>query len=156
MSEDLTSREAQETMIVKIRDQMERFGFTRTNPLQDFWSFSFYCEVRIGQPYWAVLARRQGMGNAVDPFMSLAAFKKQVKAGDRLKLIHGPGHNRLGLTRAIVQVRSNDLILEGRSYLTLPRASGFACDGKFVRIANGSEYEPDAHLLYEWIREEAA
>jgi hypothetical protein len=48
-------------------------------------------------------------------------------------------------------VRSGDLILEGRSYLTFPRASAFACDGRLIRIAIGSEYGPDDHLLYEWV-----
>jgi hypothetical protein len=46
---DLTGRDAQNAFIVEIRDQMERFGFTSTDPLQDFWSCSFYCDVRIGQ-----------------------------------------------------------------------------------------------------------
>ena len=88
---------------------------------------------------------------------SLAAFKKQVRAGDSLKLVDAPaGHRSLGTTRAITQVRSGDLILEGRSYLSFPRASAFACDGKLVRISNGSEYDPDSHLLYEWLRRDAA
>jgi hypothetical protein len=148
---DLTGRDAQNAFIVEVRDQMERFGFTRTNPLQDFWSCSFYGEVRIGQAYWSALAKRRGIRNPVDPVISLAAFKKRIKAGDRLKLIDAPaGHRLLGTTREITQVRSGDLILEGRSYLSFPRASSFACDGRFVRIAIGSEYGPDDHLLYEW------
>ncbi|MGB3931774.1 MAG: hypothetical protein WBL20_22755 [Sphingobium sp.] len=148
---DLTGRDAQNAFIVEIRDQMERFGFTRTNPLQDFWSTSFYCEVRIGQAYWAALANRRGIRNPVDTVISLAAFKKRVKPGDRLKLIDAPaGHRLLGTTREITKVRSGDLILEGRSYLSFPRASAFACDGRLVRIAIGSEYGPDDHLLYEW------
>lgn len=148
---DLTGRDAQNAFIVEIRDQMERFGFTRTNPLQDFWSCSFYCEVRIGRAYWAALAKRQGTRNPVDTVLSLAAFKKRVKAGDRLKLVDAPaGHRLLGTTREITKVRSGDLILEGRSCLSFPRASAFACDGRLVRIAIGSEYGPDDHLLYEW------
>lgn len=66
------------------------------------------------------------------------------------------GHRAIGTTRTITKVRSGDLILEGKSYLGFPRASAFACDGKFVRISIGSEYEPDAHLLYEWIVQKAA
>jgi hypothetical protein len=148
---DLTGRDAQNAFIVEVRDQMERFGFTRTNPLQDFWACSFYCEVRIGQAYWAALAKRRGIRNPVDTVISLAAFKKRVKAGDRLKLVDAPaGHRLLGTTREITKVRSGDLILEGRSYLSFPRASAFACDGRLVRIAIGSEYGPDDHLLYEW------
>lgn len=155
--EDLTGRDAQETAQVAIRDQMERFGFTRTNPLQDYWSCSFYCEARIGQAYWAALARRSGMKHPVVAVVSLAAFKKRVKAGDALKLVDAPtGHRAIGTTRIITKVRSGDLILEGRSYLSFPRASAFACDGKLVRISIGSEYEPDAHLLYEWVPQKAA
>ena len=45
-------------------------------------------------------------------------------------------------------VRSSDLIFEGKIYLDFPRASAFACDGRLVRIANGHERDPDAHLLY--------
>jgi hypothetical protein len=154
---DLTGRDAQNAFIVEMRDQMERFGFTRTNPLQDFWSCSFYCDVRIGQAYWAALAKRQGNRNPVDTVISLAAFKKRVKAGDRLKLIDAPtGHRLLGTNREITKVRSGDLILEGRSYLSFPRASAFACDGRLIRIAIGSEYGPDDHLLYEWTRQSAA
>jgi hypothetical protein len=112
--------------------------------------------VRIGQAYWAALAKRQGHRNPVDTVISLAAFKR-VKAGDRMKLIDAPaGHRLLGTTREITQVRSGDLILEGRSYLTFPRASAFACDGRLIRIAIGSEYGPDDHLLYEWVRRQAA
>jgi hypothetical protein len=133
---------------------MERFGFTRCNPLQDYWSCSFYCEAQIGRAYWAALARRRGLKNPVDSLMSLAAFKKKVRAGDQLKLVDGPaGHRAMGTTRTITKVRSNDIILDGCSYLTLPRASAFACDGHRIRIANGSEYDPDEHLLYEWIRQ---
>ena len=149
--DDLRSRDAQNSTIVAVRDQMERFGFTDSNPLQDYHSCSFYCDVPIGRAYWAALAMRNGLKNPVDRVVSLAAFRKRVKAGDQLKLIDAPkGHHALGTTRTITQVRSNDLILDGHSYLTLPRASAFACDGKHVRIANGSEYDPDGHLLYEW------
>jgi len=35
----------------------------------------------------------------------------------------------------ITEVRSGDLILEGRSYLSFPRASAFACDGRLIRTA---------------------
>lgn len=148
---DLTSRDAQNAFFTEVRDQMERFSFTRSNLLQDFHTCAFYCEARIGQAYWAALAARQGAKNQVEPKLSLAAFKKQVRPGDSLKLIDAPaGHRSLGTTRLVTKVRSGDMILEGRSYLTFPRASAFACDGKLVRIAIGSEYEPDAHLLYEW------
>lgn len=150
---DLTARDAQNAFFIEVRDQMERFGFTRSNLLQDFHTCSFYCEARIGQAYWAALAARQGAKNPVQPKLSLAAFKKLVRAGDSLKLIDAPaGHRALGTTRLITKVRSGDMILEGRSYLGFPRASAFACDGKLLRIAIGSEYEPDAHLLYEWQR----
>src|SRR3546814_1727246 len=73
----------------------------------------------------------------VEAKVSLASFKKQVRAGDSLKLVDAPaGHRSLGTIRAITQVRSGDLILEGRSYLSFPRASAFACDWRLVRISN--------------------
>lgn len=154
---DLTSRDAQNAIFVAVRDQMERFGFTRSNIYQDYHSCSFFCEARIGQTYWAALASRHGAKNPVQPKVALAAFKKQVKAGDRLKLLDAPaGHRALGTIRLITKVRSGDVILEGRSYLSFPRASAFACDGTLVRISIGSEHEPDAHLLYEWQRDQAA
>ena len=154
---DLTERDAQNAFFVAVRDQMERFGSTRSNLLQDFHTCSFYCEARIGQAYWAALACRRGAKNPVEAKVSLAAFKKQVRAGDRLKLVDAPArHRSLGMTRVITQVRSGDLILEGRTYLSFPRAAAFACDGKLLRISIGSEYEPDAHLLYEWQRRQGA
>src|SRR3546814_9456815 len=113
---------------------MERFVFTRANLYQDFHTCSFYCGERIGQAYWSALASRRGPKNPVEAKVSLASFKKQVRAGDSLKLVDAPaGHRSLGTIRAITQVRSGDLILEGRSYLSFPRASAFACDGRLVR-----------------------
>jgi len=154
---DLTPRDTQNSLFVEVRDQMERFGFTRSNLLQDFHTCSFYCEARIGQAYWAALATRRGAKNPVQAKVTLAAFKKQIRAGDSLKLIDAPaGHRALGTARAITKVRSGDVILDGRSYLSFPRASAFACDGELVRISIGSEYDPDAHLLYEWLRQDAA
>src|SRR3546814_16563527 len=54
---DLTARNAQNDVFVAVRDQMERFGFTRSNLYQDFHTCSFYCAARIGQAYWSALAR---------------------------------------------------------------------------------------------------
>lgn len=156
-SEDLTGRDAQNTFIVTVKDQIERFGFTRSNVYQDSHHCAFFCEVRIGQPYWAALADRRGAESAVASVVSLAAFKKRVKPGDQLKLISAPGwHRAIGTTRTIEAVRSKDLILEGSSYLTLPRAAQFACDGTLVRIAIGTEDRPDDHLLYQWLPVKAA
>lgn len=155
-AQDLTLPDVQESWVTGVRDQMERFGVTRSNPLQDFHSCAFFCEVRIGQSYWAALAQKREPKNPVRSLVSLSAFRKQVRAGDSLKLIDAPaGHRALGTTRTITHVRSADLILDGKSYLSLPRASAFACDGERVRIAIGSEREPDAHLLYLWHRQAA-
>ncbi|WP_263588854.1 hypothetical protein [Sphingopyxis sp. GC21] len=155
--EDLTGRDAQNSFIVKVKDQIERFGFTRSNIYQDSHNCAFFCEVRIGQPYWVALAARRGLGSTVDTLVSLAAFKKRIKPGDQLKLISAPGsHRAIGTVRSVQAVRSKDIILEGPSYLTLPRAAQFACDGKLVRIAIGSEDRPDAHLLYQWLPAKAA
>lgn len=149
--EDLSTREAQEAFITKVRDQIERFGFCRTNPLQDCWNCSFFTEVAIRQAYWAALATRRGKANPVDNVVSLASFKKRLNPGDSLTLLHAPcNHRALGTTRKVIQVRSKDFVFEGRSFCDFPRASNFACDGRLVRIAVGNEHEPDAHLLYEW------
>ncbi len=151
--DDLSDETTRRTFETAIRDQIERFGFVRSNILQDFMSCSFFNEVRIGRAYWSALSARRGPQNPVQSTVPLATFKRAVKGGDQLKLIAAPaGHRSLGMTRPIIQVRSVDLILEGPSYLTLPKAAAFACDGKRVRIGIGSDHEPDAHLLYEWIR----
>lgn len=150
--DDLSTREAQEAFIIRVRDQVERFGFCRTNPLQDYWNCSFYSEVAIRQAYWAALAARRGKANPVDNLVSLASFKKRLKPGDSLTLLHAPyKHRALGATRKVIQIRSKDFVFEGRSFCDFPRASNFACDGRLVRIAIGNEHEPDAHLLYEWL-----
>lgn len=150
--EDLSDRDAQQTFSVKVKDQIERFGFTRSNVYQDSHHCAFFCEVRIGQSYWTALAARRGSQGSIDNLVSLAAFKKRVKPGDQLKLISAPGgHRSIGMTRTITAVRSKDIVIEGPSFLGLPRAAQFACDGKHIRIAIGNEHEPDAHLLYEWI-----
>lgn len=150
--EDLSTRDAQEAFITRVRDQIERFGYCRTNPLQDYWNCSFYTEVAIRQAYWAALAARRGKANPVDNLVSLASFKKRLKPGDSLTLLHAPyQHRALGTARKIIQIRSKDFVFEGRSYCDFPRASNFACDGRLVRIAVGNEHEPDAHLLYGWL-----
>lgn len=149
--EDLSAREAQEAFITMVRDQIERFGFCRTNPLQDYWNCSFYAEVAIRQAYWAALAVRRGKANPVDSLVTLASFKKRLKPGDSLTLLHAPfSHRALGMARKVVQVRSKDFVFEGPSFCDFPRAANFACDGRLVRMAIGNEREPDAHLLYEW------
>jgi len=153
---DLSDRETRDAMTAKVRDQMERFGFTRANPLQDFHACSFYAHVNVGRAYWSALAERRGTKSGVDALVSLAAFKRQVKAGDQMTLSAAPGWNKMiGTTRTIIAVRSKDLVFEGPSYLDFPRAAQFACDGKLVRIAIGTEHEPHAYLLYHWIRQAA-
>jgi hypothetical protein len=155
--EDLTGREARSAVVLAVRDQVERFGFTRSNPLQDFYTCSFYSDVTIGRAYWAALAGRRGQVSPVEAKLTLASFRKRLKVGDRMKLIDAPvGHRALGTTRTVTAVRSKDLVLDGRSYMDFPRAAQFACDGTLVRIAIGNEHEPDAHLLYEWLPQPTA
>jgi hypothetical protein len=148
---DLTDETARRAFTVMVRDQIERFGFTRSNFYQDYMHCSFHSDVHIGNAYWSALAARHGKTNSVEPLISLAAFKRRLKAGDQLKLVAAPaGHRALGTRRIVKAVRSGDLIFEGDVYLAFPRAAGFACDGRLVRIATGNEHEPDRHLLYEW------
>ncbi len=148
---DLTDRTAKLAMLTAVRDQLNRFGFIRSNALQGYLSCFFYSDIRIASAYWAALARRRGQANAVENLMSLAAFRHRIQPGDKMKLIVGPSRNRaVGTIRTIIAVRSVDIIFEGKSSLRFPRSSCFSCDGRLVRIAFGSEEEPDAHLLYEW------
>lgn len=149
--EDLTGREAQDAFIVRLCDQIERFGYTRTNPLQDYWNCAFYAEVVIARAYWAAFAAQRGPANPVEKSLSLASFKKRLKAGDILTLLHSSSHHRaLGQARRVVEVRSKDFVFEGRSFCDFPRAANFACDGRLVRMVIGDERDPDAYLLYEW------
>lgn len=151
--EDLSSDDVRRAFESRIKDQVERFGFVRSNVFQDFMTVSFYNEVRIGGAYWAALSTRKGVQNRVTSTVSLAAFKRTVKVGDKLTLAAAPRwHHSLGTTRSIIAVRSGDLVLEGPSYLTLPKAAAFACDGARIRIGIGNDREPDAHLLYDWLR----
>ncbi|MET3436025.1 hypothetical protein [Sphingomonas sp. 1185] len=152
---DLTSEDERDAFRTTARDQIERFGFTRSNFYQDYHSCAFYSEVRIGSAYWTTLAARRGMAHPVDQKMTLAAFRKTIKPGDTLKLIHAPWSNpNIGVARTVEKVRSVDLVIGG-SHLSYPRASAFACDGRMVRIAMGTDRNPDAHLLYEWTRDAA-
>ncbi|AOH85602.1 hypothetical protein AWL63_18335 [Sphingomonas panacis] len=150
-ADDLQDRSARDAFVAKVRDQIKRFSFTDSNFYQDYMSCAFFIEVRISGAYWAALAVRRGCTNPVEPLVPLAVFKRRLKPGDQLKLISAAaGHRALGTTRTVQAVRSGDLIFEGKIYLSFPRASCFACDGKRVRFAIGSEYDPDNHLLYEW------
>lgn len=152
---DLTPEDERCAFEVAVRDQIERFGFTRSNFYQDYLACAFYSEVRIGKDYWAALATRRGTANPVEQTLTLAAFRKTIKPGDTMKLVHAPWSTRnLGVARTVEKVRSVDLVIGG-SHLGYPRASGFACNGRMVRIAIGSERDPDAHLLYEWERKAA-
>ncbi|BAI99003.1 hypothetical protein Sj15T_10000 [Sphingobium sp. TA15] len=152
-AEDLQDRAARDAFTARVRDQIERFSFTRSNFYQDYISCAFSTDVRIGPAYWAALAARRGNANPVASLIPLTAFKRQLKPGDQLKLVSASaGHPALGATRTVQAVRSGDLIFEGKIYLSFPRASCFACDGKRVRFAIGSEYEPDRHLVYEWLQ----
>jgi hypothetical protein len=149
---DLAEESERRAFTTMVRDQIERFGFTRSNFYQDYLQCAFHSDVQIGKAYWSALAARRGKANRVEPLVSLAAFRRRLKIGDRLKLVAASnGHRALGTTRTIKTVRSGDLIFEGDVYLDFPRAAGFACDGRLVRIAIGNEHEPDRHLLYEWL-----
>ncbi|MBA4090103.1 MAG: hypothetical protein C0494_05855 [Sphingobium sp.] len=154
-SRNLRDDSNRDRFIVLVRDQIERFGFVHSNFMQDYMSVCFYCDVAVGPAYWAALAARTGLQNPVQPLMSLAQFKRTIKAGDTLCLLHASWTGRnIGVERTVEAVRSKDIIIAG-SYLTLPRASAFACDGDKVRIATGDGTNPDAHLLYRWTRQGA-
>lgn len=152
---DLRDPAVRDPLLLALRDQIERFGFVRANVYQDYSAVSFYSEVAIGKAYWAALAARTEQQNPVEPRMSLAQFKRTIKVGNTLTMVHAPWQGRyLGVERTVDAVRSGDIIIAG-SYLTLPRAPEFACDGRHIRIAVGDASNPDAHLLYIWTRRSA-
>lgn len=102
---DLPDREARRTFEIMVRDQVERFGFARSNILQDTMSCSFYLEIRLTSVYWVALAMRNGVSNAVISLMSLAEFKRRLRPGDTMTLIAAPdGHRALGSTRKVIAV----------------------------------------------------
>lgn len=150
---DLTDQTERQELLRRFHDQIERFNIVRSNYYQDYLSCSFYSDVRVARAYWVALAARRGAAaNSVAPIVPLAAFKRRVKPGDVLLLIHSSlGTHNVGVARKVVAARSADLVLEGPSYLSYPRAAAFSCDGKTVRVAIGNEHDPDAHLLYEWL-----
>lgn len=153
---DLTARDVRDEFIIAVNDQMSRFGFTRSNFYSDYHSCSFFGHVNIGRPYWSALAARRGTVNPVGSLVSLALFKKQLRPGDLFRRLDTATLQPVaGGDRTVKAVRSNELVFEGPIYLGLPRSAQFACDGKLVRIATGSEYDPHAHMLYQWIRREA-
>jgi hypothetical protein len=149
---DISDRMARRAFETLLNDQVERFNLARGNVHQDYMHCSFFTHVQIGKVYWAALAARRGIANSVESTIPLAQFKRRVKPGDQLKLVAAhKGHRMLGTIRTVTAVRSGDIILDGKFYLTLPRAAAFACDGRLIRIANGNDNDPDEHLLYEWI-----
>ncbi|RIV83716.1 MULTISPECIES: hypothetical protein [Sphingomonadales] len=153
---DLSDEDARRAFETLISDQAERFNVANGNLLQDYMICSFFLRVSIGTTYWSALSARRGHANPVEARIPLARFKRQLRPGHKLKLIAArAGHRALGTIRTVTAVRSGDLILEDRSYLSFPRASAFACDGKLIRIANGRDEDPDDHLLYEWIQDAA-
>lgn len=150
---DLTDEDARAIFETRVSDQVQRFGFSHQNAYQDFTSFAFHVDVRVGPSYWAALAARRGHANPVQPLISLSAFKRQLKAGDSFQLIAASTGNRApGTISTITAVRSGDLVFDGRTYWDFPLACCFACDGRLIRVARGNKYDPDNHVLYEWLR----
>src|SRR3546814_19176968 len=87
---DLTARDAQNDVFVAVRDQMERFGFTRSNLYQDFHTCSFYSAPRIGQAYWSPLASPRRPQNQAEAKVPPASLHKQIKARAPLQRVVPP------------------------------------------------------------------
>lgn len=151
---DIVVFHTKEALEQRVRDIAERFNQSRGNVYQDYSSTTYYTNVRTASSAFAAhAARNGGVSNPVESKMTLSAFKRTVKPGDRFDILHG-GRERV---RIVSQVRSNDLAFvdengANKSYLSFGKASNFACDGELVRFAIGHEYDPDRHLLYRWVR----
>lgn len=144
---DLTQRDVVDALKKRISDIVKKFNFERGNPYQDSYHTSFYSDVRIEPGAFMLHATRTGQAtNEVEGKLSLAEFKRQLKPGDIMELVHG---GRLG-TRVVKQVRSKDIVFDGPSYLDFGRAGEFACDGELVRFSRGNEYDPGRHILFRW------
>lgn len=144
---DIEQRDVVDMLQKRIADIMKTFNYERGNVIQDYHRTSFYAGVRIEPAAFLLHASRTGKAaNEVERKISLAEFKRRLKPGDVMEMLHG---GRLG-ERIVSQVRSKDIVFNGPSYLNLGRADAFACDGDLVRFALGTENDPGRHLLYRW------
>lgn len=157
--EGLSDSEAGEAFTARVRAEMERFDHSHGNALNDYAKQSFFGFAKIDQRYHAQHAKIPE-GTDVEPKMTLAAFKRTIKAGDTIVLesTNNPySQKMIGIEREVVQVRSGDFITHGadgrKIYCDFPKAAAFACDGQRFRMTDASEHDPDGYRLYRWNRD---
>lgn len=156
----LTDREAGDRFLEKVRREMARFDRSQGNIYSDYHSCSFYADAKIDPRYHAEHAEVIE-GTEVQSKMTLAAFKRTIKAGDKiiLEATNSPyAQKNVGIEREIIKTRSQDFITAanaegtGKVYCNYPSAKAFACDGERFRISDASEHDPNGFRLYRWIR----
>lgn len=154
----LGGREAGEAFLLKVKAEMDRFDRSQGNVHSDYHSGSFFGFAKIDPRYHAQHAEIIE-GTEVEPTMTLAAFKRTIKVGDKIVLEASNqtySQKMIGIEREIVEARSGDFITQGadgrKIYFDYPKAAAFACDGKRFRLSDASERQPDGFRLYRWIR----
>lgn len=154
----LSERDAGNAFLQKVKTEMDRFDRSQGNVYSDYHNGSFFGFAKIDPRYHAQHAQIV-KGTDVDPTMTLAAFKRTIKAGDTIVLeaTNNPySQKMIGIERKVMQVRSGDFITEGldgrKIYFDFPKAAAFACDGERLRLTDAGEQNPDGYRLYRWTR----
>lgn len=154
--EGLADQQVRDDLLARVKKQVERFNRSNGNIYQDSSFTSFYNDVTVDGRYYSDHADVSEETN-ISRTMKLAAFKKKIKAGDKITLISTNNKfskRLLNVEREIFKVRSADMIIiddQGKkSYFPFPRAAEFACDGEKIRVCDADEYNPDAYRLYSW------
>jgi hypothetical protein len=155
----LDSRDAEEAFKASVLKEMHRFDRSRGNVMSDYGISSFSAFAYVDARYHARHAE-VATGTEVASRMSLAAFKRTIKAGDRIVLEstdspYAKTQAAIGMEREVIQVRSSDFIVmqDGQKiFFDFPKAAAFSCDGERFRISDAYAGEAARYRLYRWIR----
>lgn len=146
---DLKSREETDSLINKIGEILAKYNSSSGNIHQDYSYTFFYPHVDISSIAYSSYALKNNMiHKPIKSTMSLAEFKRTVKAGDKFTPLHDGSLSE----RTVESVRSKDIIFKGPIYLDLNSSKNFSCDGEYIQIYLGSYYDPARTLLYKWNR----
>lgn len=141
----------------QVLKEMHRFDKGQGNVLSDYSYSSFIAFAEIDPRYYAQHAVVVA-GTEVASRMSLAEFKRTIKAGDTIVLESTTNQHTmsfLGMERKVAKVRSGDFITrddDRNVYFDFPKANAFACDGDRFRITRATADDPTGYSLYRWIR----
>lgn len=154
----LEARDAAEDFLRRVKAEMDRFDRSQGNVYSDYHSSSFLCFAEIDRRYHAQHAEIVA-GTEVASTMTLSAFKKAMKVGDRIVLESSNqaySQGMIGVEREVIEARSGDFITHSQGgrkiYFDYPKAAAFACDGTRFRISDARAEQPDGYRLYRWIR----